>query len=949
MNVPVFHVQTTNVYPAANSHAGGQLNTEFNVRSRETVAVGPIAAGHSIQYFCGPSYVHAEEDFQLSKYSDTAFRLSPGKALVNGHYIELLDEDGVVVDIAELRASLIAADREADAQKLSGQLAVGLKAMYNTTETMMSSIQVEQDTGLFMGIQVVIVPLSELVLPADSPSDPLAVNADIKLGQFSYYNGSIQSTSVQNNYPDKCAVMSADRLKDAQSMLDNTYATKTGLDPNQLYIMAGKQGSDGQISNESTWCAAQSSLMVFDKIADRTPASVISPDRPQHEEAQFVRGYRALTDEVVMDDHGPVSLALPHKQVDGMHNDNGVPLYYKEKYLTLPTAGYGDNTSGIVTAEYTKSVKAIEQKINQIYQLTGGKQILFIDTLNSRDDLPPIPAGANPGDYVLVAHDNTLGYNTDAETTWLPAAPSSIYVVLPEVVSAVNYVADINNWSGNSQLDGVRLGKIATLMPAENYQVNSVTYQGSAYKVVHFTSAADANAFFNSVVSLSDNAYRGTVHHDYLILSFSYTDESDITYAQEAYFTVEAVSGGRVWSTPIQLQNQFSLATMETVGGFLNVDESATYRDGGYVILDDAGHLRLLDYSLLRTDGLSYQLGQDINLGEGLDLESIQEQLDNYVNDRIAFANAYQSALAYNASLTDPNRTFRDQIVLTLTLPAEAGVIRIERIDSRFNTCVRLRILGQATSDTIVMISDCARLRIDSNIMGSPTIMLNNTCLYYDASVLDQIKTIDGLSLWYDTKYDTVYDQQGNATSGPNLLIQDNEVITLDPISDSIDVDFWDAEATPNDNHYSYALRSITLDRTGVIVGVSIYIKCGATTNIDTGYFVAKQPFTLPQTFALNYPVTKLTRLLKVDGCFVHSYTTQAATGDPSCMIIDTKFTAVSNYRTYSVDGSYVESAGGLYIYQDVKEVNNVAGINLSDGAQPLSSDWHMFSGGSVG
>ena len=957
MNVPVFHVQTTNVYPAANSHAGGQLNTEFNVRSRETVGVGPADADHAIQFFCGPSYVHSENDFSLSKYSDTAFRIAPGRALVNGHFIELLDEDGVIVDIAEIKAGLIAQGRTTDAQKLTGSLGIGLKAIYNTLETMMSSIQVEQDTGLFLGIQLVIIPLNELKLPEDSPNNQDRVTADIKLGELTYYNGAIQPNSVKNNYPDKCVIMSADRLGDAQSMLDKSYATKTGLDPNQIYVMAGKQGPDGLITNESTWCPAQSSLMVFDRLADRHPENVISPEEPQHVEAQFVRSYRNPSGSVVSDDKGPVSLALPHKQVDGMHDDNGTPLYYKEKYLQLPIANFGDDTSGIVTGVYTKSVKAIEQKINQIYQLTNGKQLMYIETLDSRDDLPPIPATAVAGDYILVGHDNTISYDVDVETTWLPAAPSSIYVVLPPLVESVNYRKDINNWSGDSQLGGIRLAKIETVMPdsdSYNYTVNTVTFNGGAYKVVHFNSASGdngANAFFNSVVALSDSNYRGTIHADYIMLAFDYVDDStgDV-YAQEAYFTVETNSGGRIWSNPIQLQGQFSFATTETVGGFLNVDETAQYQDAGYVILDSNGHLRLLDYSLLRSDGLSYQLGQDINIGEGLDLASIQEQLDNYVNDRIASANAYQALIAANSSLTDANRTFRDQIVVTLTLPAEAGVIRLERIDSRFSTSVKLKIRGSATSDTILMISDCARLRIDSNIEGSPTIHLNNTCLYYDAGVISQIDTIDNLSLWYDNKFDTVYDQQGNATSPPNLFIQDNEVITLDPVADVTEVNFWDYDAAINDNHYSYALRSITLDRTGTIVGASIYIRCGATTNIEQGYFVAKQPFTLPQTIALNYPMSKLTRQLKIDGCFVHSYSTQDDNGDPTFMMIDTKFTAVSNYRTYSSDGnSYTETDGGLYIYQDVKHVSSIAGLDATDGAQLLSGGWHVFNGGSVG
>lgn len=950
MNVPIFHVQTTNIYPAANSQAGGQLNTEYNVRSRETVGVGPTDSEGYIRYFCGPSYVHSEPDFSLSKYGDTIIQIAPGRALVNGHFIEVLDEDGVLIDIADIKQKLISQGRDAEAAKLVGTISIGLKAMYSTAQTMMSSILAEESTGLFEGIQVVVLPASEMKLPADEPIDESKVTAHIKLGDFSFYNGSIQNGSIINNYPNKCAMMSADRLSDAQSMLDNTYATKTGLDPNKLYIMAGKRdAATGLVTNESTWCQSQDSLMVFDKNAS------LSQKHPNYQEAAFVRETLGPSGDPIANDKGPVSLVLPHKQCDGlMHDDTGNPLYYPDKYVMLPVAGFGNNTSGVVTQEYTKSIKNIEAKINNIYQLTSGKQLMFIPVLNSRDELPPVPVGANAGDYILVGEDNTISYNIDVETTWLPPASSSLYVVLAQIVNATTYRANATNWQGNSNLSGIRIAEIEVAAPSgednESYTEHSTVLDGKTYKYI--TLDGDTyNAFFSSRVSLQDNEYRGA-NNDYIVLTFSYKASDDNYYQQSFYYSVTGTTGGRSYSDPIPLQGQFSFATEETVGGFLNVSESSRYQDAGYVYLDDSGHLRLMDYSLLRTDGLSYQLGQDIDIGSGLTLEAIQEQLDDFVNERITFPNAYQALAALNSNLWDTNRVFADMITITVTLPQESGTIMIHGIDSRFGTACRLRILGKATSDTKIQISGCSRLRIDANIEGSPTIELNNCCMYYDSSVLDRIETIDNLTLWYDRKYDTLYNPNGTISyTPPDLFVQGNEVITLDPVSSPTTVDFWNSESAINDNHYSYALRSITFNSSGQIVGASIFIRCGTTANIQEGLFVTREDFTLPQSMSLSYPPSKLTRKMKIDGTFMRMYsTTEEVSGAPIFIVIDTKFTAVSNYRSWSsLDNIWVSEPGALYIYMDVKQVANVTGITAEGGSNLLSEGWHYFCGGCVG
>ena len=60
MNLKLFSVATTNLFPATNTTTGGQLITEYNMRCRESVE-GP----ESIEYMQGLRFVHSEKDFAL--------------------------------------------------------------------------------------------------------------------------------------------------------------------------------------------------------------------------------------------------------------------------------------------------------------------------------------------------------------------------------------------------------------------------------------------------------------------------------------------------------------------------------------------------------------------------------------------------------------------------------------------------------------------------------------------------------------------------------------------------------------------------------------------------------------------------------------------------------------------------------------------------------------------
>ena len=58
------------------------------------------------------------------------------------------------------------------------------------------------------------------------------------------------------------------------------------------------------------------------------------------------------------------------------------------------------------------------------------------------------------------------------------------------------------------------------------------------------------------------------------------------------------------YSSAVYLTGEIPLAQELVIGGFLNVPNDALGE--GYVIRDESGHLRLLDYPLLRSGTLAY-------------------------------------------------------------------------------------------------------------------------------------------------------------------------------------------------------------------------------------------------------------------------------------------------------------------------------------------------------
>lgn len=955
MHFITFPVATTNIFPLVNSKQGGQLATEFNLKSREMVATNS-----NIKYAVGPSFVHSLDDFKVTLAMDSVgaitstskIQVSPGRAVINGHYVETLAP--MVIDMVETNINL-----KQNAQKaLEGNLSIGIKSYFSTESTMAGAMLVENSENMYVGIQLVIMSSSEFKTPNDCPNDQSAVTADLKLADFTYINGAIPSASIVPN-TNATRYIASDRIYDFDSLLDDKYVSATGLQKQQFYVYSGAASDTGKPG----WCQAAENLMVWDADAEHNYA-YLSPDAvaPTVGEAQFKR-----------DTYGNVYLVVPHKQPDAVILDNvGNKFYYLDKAIAFPTASYTAGTSGIVTKDYTDRIKQIATQIQGYKEFTGGKQIGYWDTLDTDSDgnlnhkFPTNLTTYDVGDYILVREDYTL-YRENS------AVPSTMYVVLPGVTTSVVYSATTptginlgtapiyaaNYVKEDTVPEASVLGATMHLTdyydPAKSYTDGYdlvsgnhwAVYAGKTYHCNQATTGTwdatcwtevfdfDANTLFDLGASV------GIVGTDYFCAEFHSVDESTVI---ERYYPINGTSS-KSWSKPIVLTGGVPLATESQAGGFYNIPSDDIYADAGYVIMDETGHLRLRDYALLRQGTLAYQLGDDFAVPTNQTLEYIQQFLDNNVNERIAFV---------------PGDTASDApVVLTVKVPLPAdvtGELHIYALDSRFGTAVRLLFTGDPDKDysgIIINITNCEKIMIDSNVttfqMG-PMINVFNSCLYYDPEIINYIRLGDAtkrserfpeyedftgfnnLTLWY----------YRFRTNDPDLIINGMEISQPNATMTTQDIAFW-SEDIPDDSHYSYALRSITLSGTGKLVACSLYVSNSTSHTAPittTRHIIIGGDFILPQGSDLNYPQACVDNALKITGTFTTAY----KYGDSSWVVTDTTFTAQSgvydsssgmgngsiafNSETYLVESTYIPADKSL------------------DGWAPNS--WHIFYGGAI-
>ena len=873
MNFITFSTGTTNIFPLANSTTGGQLMTEYNLRSRESVKVGPIDHDNRIQYMVGESFVNSADDFMISKSSsgdNQKFEISSGRAVINGHFFESLVP--VTINLAEANTKL-----ENSAQPgLKGDLVVGLRAMYSTEKTMAGAMLKENNDEVFEGVQVVVYAPADFVLPEDTPDDESKVTAHIKLGQIHYSNGEINDNIVQN--ADKCRYIDANRIKNIADITSDTYISRTGLNPGKIYGFSGKGDAD-----KDTWCDLIDSLIVWDKAYSKP-----TTNKPSIDSAQFGTN------------NGRVILNLPHKQVDGMVDANNNRMYYPTKTLELPRATYSGGEAGTVDYNYTKAIKDQFEAIHT--KMLQGKQRGYVPVIEStdREELPPINVAWDLGDYILVGTDNSV---VDSATTNLIKSPSTLYVVIDGVVTSLDY---FDSKADDSSIpDGLGM------------QMKRFNWYDSKNDPIPSVGNPDT---WNNQLEVATGNYIGTVGKDYVLVAYTYTDKQSKTHTTYYYYVVKTNTGKR-YSDPIFLTGEVQLATEDTIGGFLNVPDTAL--DAGYVYRDDTGHLRLLDYALLRSGTLAYQLATDQTYGDGLTSEAIQDQLDEYVNERVAFPSAEKMS----------DSTYDGRIFISLELPKEdeKTTITIRNIDSRFGTAVHLHLSGTADRKTTINVENCEKIRIDyaftSDTTDRPKLNIKNCGLYYDAYVISCAYTIEDMTLWYK-KYEK---------TDPNITVSGMKVISLDEITTVKDIDLWN-ESVDNDIHYNWGLKSVTFGSDGNIFG--ILVRNETTANVSLGKSIIVSRFTVPQSNGLSYPANKVNKRIKISGTFESAYANDTPQG---YLMMTTNFTALSQYYDKTTE---TEVDGQLSIFMNAENITNVVGVNAGQILDGWSTDsYHPFEG----
>ena len=1041
MNLSIFSANSTNIFPIVNSTSGGQLLTEWNLRSRESVATSS-----NIQYWVGPSYTHSPSDLCVTyqndstgtRIGDTGVTIQPGRALVNGHYVESLVP--ITIDLVVLNQQL---QSEGNAQ-LTGELSIGLVAMYSTSATMAGSLKAENDDAFYEGIQLVILPSSEFVTPIDSPTDETQINAHLKLANFRFTNGRVSDLKLND---DRYKVLSADKISDVEKLVDSEYISKKDLNPDKLYTFAGY----GSESGRDTWCDSVDSLMIWDKNPELVPGAV---------DGASTAGFHYYD--------GVTYLLIPHKQPDNMTTSSGGPKHYVDKLLPIPAASFESiNSGGVLTPEYNKAIHDLKNQVDDFYSLTSGKLRACIDLLESRNPkdtevdarnrLPEISYLTwEIGDYVLVIQDDTIEVE-DAETR----GPSTMYVVLPGYVQSLDYETQSPYMLTREELD--ELGLSTMLDYIDNHEegrpvdfdytdyINVSDYRGVAGKdffVFSFASnmqllatqpsdwaqnyasyyqysditqeytsvvgedyttpvqiteepsdwSTNWNTYYRktptgttytqntqpnwSLATFGHNIYRidstveapyfynfnllpsrtpkpadwDTTYMNYYVINqqgrFVHNAQQDWSTAlhdglytatpktcyykklsddAEVVYLYYKVSNSTklTYSEPVWLTGEIHLATEEVVGGFLNVPE--TQVGGGYIYRDTTGHLRLLDYAYLASGVLAYQLGQDYATSTGLALTETQAELTEYVNNRVAFANENHS------KTTNP-----DVITVTINITPSDGdagaTLNIMNIDSRFNTSVCVTLLGECNNYTLNFIN-CEKLRIVNQLTGTYTLNVHRCNLYYDPEILNGLSSISEMSLWYE-RY---------SNSDMDIYVKDMTVETNAPISLTADK-YWTGES-PNDNHYMYALKSITFADNGTITGCKLLVGDNITGNNELGKFASVFPFSLPQTDGLQYPENRLPigQPLKVTGEFISCYKNNVA--ESNYTFINTQFTAVSqySYRVFNPsDNSETieEHPGQIAFISDIYQLAEIDGFTGMSVDAWLPGKLNQFSGG---
>jgi len=1166
MNIVAFPVGTTNIFPIANSVNGGQLLTEFNMKSRESVDTPS-----EIKYIVGHSYTHSMDDFAVSIQQDnvgvtissSCLEIAPGRAVINGHYVESLAP--IVIDMLEANKQLLTVTDK----QLYGDLAIGLRMMYSTEKTLAGSLRVENSDNYFEGIHVVILPVNEFILPQDSPNDESKVTAHLLLAKFHYTNGTIYESSIIQN-SDKIKNIAAERIGDVDKLLSANYLSASGLDPSKLYVLSGAEDVEDGGVPRPTWQNATGSLIKWD--SDHTKPVVLPPGEKLSDvtadEVNFEQYWDPETG------NNKIRMRLPHlvNAKNYLWDSHGNRVYYPDKLLDIPNADFLNEDAGLVNKDYTQRIKSIEEKINNFYNVLGGNMLAYLDHLNDRSELPPLPLyknklstyqskatvdglinqltgsvemlksklehlretvddlisknstvieltsfknvfqtyvdeyrnkdnelaseievlsnrltehiargeGSSTSDDYSIEPITSEELDTISDSAIKKIAQDHIQTVeivlseiLPRVVDLLNtYSGDLDDEKGSRILDleafrdefettvrpqideliqwkeqfdlnipesirnyidtkfDVEVGTVEEYKNqimeavsdgikglADKYQLSRQGVNPGDYVIVgqdmtvdlpdgydgrypttmyiarignctgatfvykigptYFTDTnreegitlhkrmlpdnlllqgtllneveVDVDNFtppeeFNSeapqdVLDLLEvSNYSGYVMHDYFAVRAVTRDDYGNIDSMTSY--IYRASGNLddelVWSDPVWITTSIPMATESVVGGFLNVSSDAYGQ--GYVIRDDYGNLRLLDYDLLALGVLSYQLGEDYQTPSGADVVTIQNELDSYVNYRVCFP---------NSANVESGQSYPNTINVTVDLSVSEqddgnSVVTIQNIDSRFGTALYVHLVGKVTNTTIIELKNIEKLKLDiSSLEGTCAINLYNCGLCYDATVLNALTHIEGLSLWYQ-KYED---------EDPDILVDGMTVELVNHSGIATSEDYW-SEVSGGDYLFNYAIKSVTFGDDGSILRLGLFISDDSTPNITTtfqeGYRIFGASFKAPQSLGLPYPGKLFRKQIKISGAFITSYYSAELGG---YVVKDNTFTAL----TQKYDSTVGEVYGTISIYSKFSLVTNaIIRFNDMDESVGASIDgwapgkFHVFYGGTI-
>ena len=590
-----------------------------------------------------------------------------------------------------------------------------------------------------------------------------------------------------------------------------------------------------------------------------------------------------------------------------------------------------------------------------------GKQILFKATLDDIKNLPPYNPNWNPGDYILVAQDMTDGANivlsdaTDAsgEQFKLKSYPATYYVVQPRYVvhtGAITAVPLVPIDGSNEQeyrvpCDGVCLytveesvkrSTMGDLTPL-NYlnQTLQLSDQNIRDKKFQVAESRDGTYYCTKL-------FRGVVNEDYFRYTLTIEEDEGSGGETTVQFYAKVTAIAETYDTPsewwgrIVISPAVPLAQTTQVGGFLNLDITDPLTlGGGYVVMDGSGHLRLVDYDRLAMGEQAYRFGNDYTTENTLTIEALQEALDDWVNNRLVFpdedkiAQTEQNIANFQASGGDilyaVGPGFDENIIeLTVQLPAdpegdEQVKLNIHGLQSRFGGSVYLHLKGKAGPKTVISIKDCTKIRIDSSgLIGKaanavPQIILQDSCLYYDADVIDKIASAYNTTLWYE--------YYGNGSDVSELIVDGMTVRSTNAVAESVGVDYWSDDVN-NDNHISLSLSSITFDTTLHIVGCEVIFKNATTANLsEDPYMIYETGFNLVSTAALPFSYRCLNRRIRIEGSVVSAY--PASASDQAMTVLLTQMCMVSQ-----VHGN-TSTPGSLAMFCQVFKIKSVGSKSL--------------------